>query len=67
MQRDGNYTGLWVRIEINSERLIVKDNCGGIPVDIARNYAFRFGRPKESPSHTRIGWSIWGRNEKDLF
>ena len=44
---DGNYAGLWVRIELNSERFRIADNCGGIPVDSARDYAFRFGRPKE--------------------
>jgi len=44
----GNYDGLWVRIELDSKCFRIADNCGGIPVDIARNYAFRFGRPKEA-------------------
>ena len=44
----GNYDGLWVRAEVNSELFRIVDNCGGIPVDIARDYAFRFGRPKEA-------------------
>lgn len=38
-------SGLYVRINANSEEIIIKDNCGGIPRDLAENYAFRFGRP----------------------
>ena len=25
----------------------ISDNCGGIPIDIAREYAFRFGKPED--------------------
>lgn len=45
----GDYLGLWVRLEVSRELFKIADNCGGILVDIARNYAFRFGRPKEAP------------------
>lgn len=45
---DGNYIGLWVRIELHSDCFRIADNCGGIPVDIARDYAFRFGRPRDA-------------------
>ncbi|GAB6268585.1 MAG: hypothetical protein STSR0002_13270 [Smithella sp.] len=45
----GDYTGLWVRLELNNQYFKIADNCGGIPVDTARNYAFRFGRPKNAP------------------
>jgi DNA topoisomerase VI subunit B len=52
----GNFTGLWVRIEVSNRHFRIADNCGGISVDIARNYAFRFGRPKEfKPSKHSIG------------
>ncbi len=44
----GNYVGLWVRMELDAKHFRIADNCGGIPVDIARDYAFRFGRPKEA-------------------
>ncbi|NOT57121.1 MAG: ATP-binding protein [Deltaproteobacteria bacterium] len=44
----GNYDGLWVRIELDAKHFRIADNCGGIPVDVARDYAFRFGRPKEA-------------------
>lgn len=42
----GDYDGLWVRIEANPEHFRIADNCGGIDIVTARNYAFRFGRPK---------------------
>ena len=45
----GNFDGLWVRIEVDPEYFRIADNCGGIPVPLARDYAFRFGRPKEAP------------------
>lgn len=44
----GNYDRLWVRMELDANRFRIADNCGGIPVDVARDYAFRFGRPKEA-------------------
>ena len=36
-----------VNIEFDSEKISISDNCGGIPFDVAVNYAFRFGRAKE--------------------
>lgn len=41
----GGFENLWVRIDANNERFVISDNCGGIPADLARNYAFHFGRP----------------------
>ena len=43
-------TGLTVRITFDEECFIIQDNCGGIPLDLATNYAFRFGRPSGAPS-----------------
>ncbi|WP_127508599.1 ATP-binding protein [Paenibacillus humicus] len=34
-----------IRIDLNKNQFRIEDNCGGIPVEIARKYAFRFGRP----------------------
>lgn len=45
----GDYDGLWVRVETTAESFRIADNCGGIAVDLARNYAFRFGRPAGMP------------------
>ncbi len=44
----GDYDRLWVRMELDAQHFRIADNCGGIPVDVARDYAFRFGRPKEA-------------------
>jgi hypothetical protein len=47
LRPDGEFQGLWVRLELSKEQFRITDNCGGIPVDIARRYAFRFGRPED--------------------
>ncbi|MFA0702190.1 ATP-binding protein [Vibrio sp. 10N.222.48.A8] len=36
-----------IRITMNEDKFLIWDNCGGIPLKIAKDYAFRFGRPKE--------------------
>jgi hypothetical protein len=41
-----DYEGLWVRIDVAGDHFTIDDNCGGIPVDVARRYAFKFGRPE---------------------
>ncbi|MGB8261643.1 MAG: ATP-binding protein [Terracidiphilus sp.] len=41
---DTTYRGRWAEIEFDRNRFSIKDNCGGIPVDIARHSAFRMGR-----------------------
>lgn len=45
-----DFSGLWVNLSIDEAKFIIEDNCGGIPIDIARHYAFRFGRPAEAVS-----------------
>jgi hypothetical protein len=46
----GDFTGLWIRIATEADRFVIEDNCGGIPLDVARRYAFRFGRPSDFPT-----------------
>lgn len=38
------YAGYWAEITMDAEHFCINDNCGGIPLNIAREYAFRFGR-----------------------
>lgn len=45
-----SFQEFWARIEISQNEFRISDNCGGIPVDVARKYAFRFGRPPGAPS-----------------
>ena len=44
-------TGLEVKITANRNKFTIQDNCGGIPLDVARRYAFRFGRSHDAPSY----------------
>jgi hypothetical protein len=37
----------WVEIQVSADQFQIRDNCGGIDLDTARKYAFRFGRPPE--------------------
>lgn len=50
LRGEGSFEGLEVDITWAPDQFKIRDNCGGIDVDIARNYAFRFGRPKDAPS-----------------
>jgi len=50
-----NYTGLFINITISPGKFSISDNCGGIPIDLAEKYAFRFGRPTEMQ---QTDWSI---------
>lgn len=50
------FDGKWVRIRLAQDSFSIADNCGGIPVDTARRYAFRFGRdPKMEKTPNSIG------------
>lgn len=56
IKNDSNlYQGLWVKITANAGVFIIEDNCGGIDIDVARNYAFYFGRRKNAQSTSTIG------------
>ena len=49
LRSDGDYEGLTLEIQISTDGLTIEDNCGGIPVEVAQKYAFRFGRPHDMP------------------
>ncbi len=46
------FNGLEVDLRISKKKFSITDNCGGIDLEIAKNYAFRFGRPKTAKSVT---------------
>jgi len=46
---DVDMSEFWVRVTAGPDRFEIKDNSGGIPLDIAERYAFRFGRPEDFP------------------
>ena len=39
--------GFYIKVTANKTRFEIEDNCGGIEVDIAQEYAFKFGRDKK--------------------
>ena len=45
-----SFQGLEVRVAFDEDQFTIQDNCGGIPLNVAKNYAFRFGRPTDAPS-----------------
>jgi hypothetical protein len=47
LRPNGKYNGLKITIETTREHFKISDNCGGISVDLAKHYAFRFGRPAD--------------------
>ena len=38
------YEGRKISITLSSKEFVIADNCGGIPLDTLKNYAFRMGR-----------------------
>jgi hypothetical protein len=46
---DEPYDGKYVDITFNRNEFRILDNCGGFSKDVARDYAFRFGRPAGTP------------------
>ncbi|HVY39527.1 MAG TPA: ATP-binding protein [Polyangia bacterium] len=49
LKEERSFDGLHVNVDFSPSKFSISDNCGGIPVDIARNYAFCFGRPDGMP------------------
>ena len=45
LRKDGPYTDLFVRLTVKPTEFKIVNNCGGIDLDTAVKYAFRFGRP----------------------
>lgn len=44
-----NLRGIFIDIKYDQNQFRITDNAGGIPIDQAKNYAFRFGRPDDAP------------------
>lgn len=48
LRENNNYSGLQVNVQMSETEFVIEDNCGGIPLTVAQEYAFRFGRPTEA-------------------
>ena len=49
LRGDGPLEGLEVDLRYDAQHFQIEDNCGGIPLEVARHYAFKFGRPDDAP------------------
>jgi len=47
-------------IHFNDKKFIIDDNCGGINLDEAIDYAFHFGRRKEAPKISSYSIGLYG-------
>ena len=54
------YNGYWAEVTIGGEEFIVADNCGGISLDDAVNYAFHFGRRYDAPPTAGYSIGLYG-------
>ncbi|MDB5777901.1 MAG: hypothetical protein JWP93_266 [Polaromonas sp.] len=54
------YKGYWARITLDENHFRIEDNCGGMPLDVAKNYAFRFGRDNESRDENLATVGVYG-------
>lgn len=48
LQSNENYNDFWIKISFNKEHFKIEDNCGGITVNEAEEYAFKFGRDNDA-------------------
>ena len=63
----GRFQDAKVSIELNvdKDRFLIRDSCGGISIDDARETVFRFGNPQERPALG--GLSVYGIGMKRSF
>lgn len=40
-----NLKDLWIRVEVDPKHFKIADNCGGMDIELAKESAFKFGRP----------------------
>lgn len=54
------YSGFTAKIIISKDSFVIEDNCGGIPLDIAKEKAFRMGRDESTPRDQSATVGIYG-------
>lgn len=54
------YRGYAADIHFSEDEFTIEDNCGGIPYDIARKYAFMMGRPADYEGRKAGGIGVYG-------
>lgn len=67
LRPNGDFNGLYSRMELAPKHFRIIDNCGGIPLAHARDYAFRFGRPVDAPAPGKRSIGLFGVGMKRAF
>lgn len=49
--RDAEYSNHSISITFNKNEFVISDNCGGIPREVAMEYAFKMGRGNDDSRH----------------
>lgn len=60
LKKDSNYEGLYIKIKFTKDKFVIEDNCGGIPLDLAKSTVFRFGRPHNANKENLETTGIFG-------
>jgi len=55
LRPEGDYSGLSVTIFFDGDKFEIEDTCGGIPLEVAKKYAFKFGR---APGFEETAFSV---------
>lgn len=55
-----DYSGFRVAIQLEGNEFTIRDNCGGISLDIAIDYAFHFGRRPDTPDEAEYAIGLYG-------
>lgn len=54
------YDGYHATLSMAADSFIIEDNCGGIPLETAKKYAFAMGRPKGANDNTPATIGMYG-------
>lgn len=57
---DPNLGGFYTKLNIGEDMFTIEDNCGGISVSEAIDYAFRFGRRPDAPDDGDFSIGLYG-------
>jgi len=60
VQNGTQYKGYSASIRLNAKSFVIEDNCGGISLDDAVNYAFHFGRRPDAPPEGDFAIGLYG-------
>ena len=60
IRNNGDYSGLNIDLSFDGNSFTIEDNCGGFDLEIARKYAFKFGRPNDREQEKGLFTGLFG-------